>query len=208
MPSFPCGIGGRRGVLLFLVCCTLASLPRMPQAGGQATDKFPPELVRFTSYKSNPVFQAAGPGHWDVKIRERGWIVREPGLYKLWYTGYDGSKDGPRLLGYATSPDGIRWTRHPGNPLLKHEWVEDMMVVKHAGKYYMFAEGKNDRAHLLVSTDGVTWNARGRLDVRQKDGTPIADGPYGTPPPGMKTACGTSSTSAATSASGSPLPGT
>jgi hypothetical protein len=142
--------------------------------------KFPPELVKFVPYKENPIF-AAAPGQWDAKIRERGWILREAGVYKLWYTGYDGSADGLRMLGYATAADGIRWTRSPHNPLYKAHWVEDMMVVKHGGKYYMFAEGKNDRAHLLVSDDGLAWTRLGVLDIRRKDGRPISPGPFGTP---------------------------
>jgi len=67
----------------------------------------------------------------------------------LWYTGYDGSDKGLRMLGYATSSDGIHWIRHPRNPLYKEHWVEDMMVVKHDSKYWMFAEGKDDSARLL-----------------------------------------------------------
>jgi hypothetical protein len=63
--------------------------------GGQG-DKFPPELVRFSPYRGDPVFKAA-KGQWDARIRERGWILREDGLYKLWYTGYDGTKDGLRM---------------------------------------------------------------------------------------------------------------
>jgi len=143
-------------------------------------DKFPPELVRFVPYSGNPVFTAE-KGKWDTRIRERGWIMREDGVYKLWYTGYDGTPEGLRMLGYATSMDGMRWTRHPPNPLLKHVWVEDMMVVKHDGKYYMFAEGRNDRAHWLLSPDGLDWTPMGKLDVRRRDGRPIAEGPYGAP---------------------------
>jgi predicted GH43/DUF377 family glycosyl hydrolase len=142
--------------------------------------KWPAELVKFVPYQATPVF-AAAKGEWDAKIRERGWIMREDGVYKLWYTGYDGSKEGIRRLGYATSPDGINWTRHPKNPLLKDVWVEDMMIVKDAGKYYMFAEGREDRAHLLTSTDGIDWKRVGQLDIRLKNGKPIADGPFGTP---------------------------
>jgi hypothetical protein len=56
-----------------------------------------------------------------------------------------------------------------------------MMVVKHDGKYWMFAEGKDDLAHLLVSNDGLAWKRIGLLDIRKKDGTPIPPGPYGTP---------------------------
>jgi hypothetical protein len=167
-------------------CVALGAFVLCPCALTSRTDrstppaKFPPELVRFVPYKVNPVFTAA-PGEWDAKIRERGWIMREGGVYKLWYTGYDGSADGLRMLGYATSPDGIRWTRSPRNPIYKAHWVEDMMVVKHGGKYYMFAEGKDDLAHLLVSDDGLDWTRLGLLDVRLKNGKPIPPGPYGTP---------------------------
>jgi hypothetical protein len=161
-----------------LVLCALSG-PTRSHAGGDDS-KFPPELVRFIPYRDNPVFKAAR-GEWDARIRERGWIMREDGLYKLWYTGYDGTADGLRMLGYATSTDGIRWTRHPRNPLLKDVWVEDMMVVKHDGKYYMFAEGRHDRAHLLVSGNGLDWAPVGKLDIRKKNGQPISEGAYGTP---------------------------
>ncbi|OWK40818.1 TsaC protein (YrdC domain) required for threonylcarbamoyladenosine t(6)A37 modification in tRNA [Fimbriiglobus ruber] len=137
--------------------------------------------MSFTQQGDGPVFSAAEPGHWDVKIRERGWILREDNIYKLWYTGYDGTATGRRMLGYATSPDGVRWTRHPGNPLVPDHWVEDVMVVKDGSRYVMFAEGENDLAQLLTSPDGIKWDRVGRLDVRQADGRPIPDGPYGTP---------------------------
>ncbi len=55
------------------------------------------------------------------------------------------------------------------------------MVVKHQGKYVMVAEGLNDRAHQLVSENGLDWTPLGKLDIRLKNGQPIADGPYGTP---------------------------
>lgn len=144
-------------------------------------EKFPAELVRFTPYQKNPVFTAAGPRDWDARIRERGWIVKHDSRYHLWYTGYDGTADGTRLLGYATSDDGLVWRRHSENPLVRNHWIEDMMVVIDQGVYYMFCEGLHDRAELLTSPDGVRWTKRGRLDVRLHDGRPIPDGPYGTP---------------------------
>ena len=142
-------------------------------------EKFPSELVRFVPYDKNPVFTAE-PGQWDSNIRERGWIMREDSIWKMWYTGYEKDEE-THKLGYATSPDGIHWTRHPRNPLYKDHWVEDMMIVKHDGKYIMFAEGLNDRAHMLISKNGLDWERVGLLDIRLKNGQPITDGPYGTP---------------------------
>ena len=73
------------------------------------------------------------------------------------------------------------WIRWPSNPIVSSSWVEDVCVVKHENTYYMFAEGERDVAHLLTSTDRVTWKEQGPLDIRMKDGSPIAPGPYGTP---------------------------
>lgn len=146
-----------------------------------AEDLFPPELTCFAPAVHNPVFAGEGPGHWDVKIRERGWIMREEDGYHLWYTGYDGTREGTKLLGYATSPDGLKWTRHPDNPIYRDGWVEDMMVVKEGNTYYMFAEGRDDQAQLLTSTDRIHWTRVGALDIRTTDGKPIPSGPYGTP---------------------------
>lgn len=166
----------RQSVLLL----TLTLSARAEDKPPSNSDLFPAELVRFVAASTNPVFTSE-PTRWDAKIRERGWILRDDGLYKLWYTGYDGTREGIRRVGYATSPDGITWTRHPNNPLIKDEWVEDMMVVHHDGKYLMFAEGRQDRAHLFVSGNGVDWTRVGPLDIRLADGRPIPEGAYGTP---------------------------
>ncbi|MCR9229409.1 MAG: glycosylase [bacterium] len=157
----------------------IVSLPVQTLSAEEIT--FPEELTKFVPYQHNPIFEAQGPGHWDVKIRERGWIMPEGDLYHLWFTGYDGSREGLKKLGYAWSYDGIHWTRSPCNPIYEKHWVEDMMVLKHDGAYHMFAEGKNDIAQHLVSTDAVNWKRVGALDVRLSNGKPIPEGPYGTP---------------------------
>lgn len=153
-------------------------------------DDFPPELVRFKQHGDKPVFTAAGQGTWEVKIRERGWIHLDPTpdgtdsakpKYRLWYTGYDGTREGVKRLGYATSADGIVWKRHKDNPIYMQDWVEDMSVISQSGIFHMFAEGKNDQAQLLTSPDGVQWQRAGQLDVRKANGDPIEPGPYGTP---------------------------
>jgi hypothetical protein len=164
--------------LVFRVAClVIAHLSTL-----QVPEPFPSGIVGWRPDAAHPVvFQGAGTDTWDKKIRERGWILIEDGVYHLWYTGYNDDRSPLRMLGHATSPDGIRWTRDPANPIHSSGWVEDMCIVKHQNAYYMFAEGKNDIAHMLTSTDRIHWEERGPLDVRKKDGTPIPPGPYGTP---------------------------
>lgn len=156
-------------------------------ASARADDRFPRELTHFAPTEGNPIFTAQGVGHWDVKIRERGWILFDPAApaatpaWRMWYTGYDGTREGQKKLGLATSHDGLKWTPHAGNPIYDEVWVEDFMIVPQGGTLYMFAEGLGDQAHLLTSRDGVDWKRVGVLDVRKANGTPIDAGPYGTP---------------------------
>jgi beta-1,2-mannobiose phosphorylase / 1,2-beta-oligomannan phosphorylase len=139
-------------------------------------------FVSWAPIKDNPVFAGTGRDTWDRKIRERGYIlVENDGTYHLWYTGYAADKPPTMSLGHATSRDGVHWVRDPANPIFHDTWVEDVCVVKQGGTYFLFAEGKNDIAHLLTSSDRVHWIDHGSLDIRKTDGAPIGPGPYGTP---------------------------
>jgi predicted GH43/DUF377 family glycosyl hydrolase len=145
------------------------------------TARFPAEIIQFTAGAGNPVFKGTGTDTWDQKIRERGYILLEDGVYYLWYTGYNGDETKEKHLGLATSSDGISWTRYNGNPIYSSGWVEDMSVIKHEGTYYMFAEGRGDTAHLMTSKDRINWEEKGPLDIRLTDGKPLPKGPFGTP---------------------------
>lgn len=130
--------------------------------------------------REEPVFRGE-PQAWDASIRERGWILYDEGQFKLWYTGYDGQRSSIKRIGLATSPDGLSWQRTSKTPLIPDQWVEDVMVTRHRGRYWMLAEGQDDIAQGYCSTDGVTWKHLGALDIRQTDGQPITSGPRGTP---------------------------
>lgn len=162
---------------LVLSGCNTGHNLRKNQGGSQ---EFAAEMVRFTPYEQNPVFTGTDTTTWDRHIRERGYILPEDGIYKMWYTGYSGGDDDPKSLGYATSGDGIHWTRYGNNPIFSQKWTEDVFVMKNEGTYYMYAEGKNDVAHLLSSADGINWEEQGDLIIRRQNGDTIP-GPYGTP---------------------------
>ena len=167
--------------IFLLLLLAFSSAGQQRRAGARINkNQFAREMVDFTPYKTNPVFKGTGADTWDRQIRERGYIIFEKGLYKMWYTGYNGDDTVTKYLGYATSRDGIRWKKYAANPVFKEKWTEDMCVIKSKGKYYMFAEGRNDVAHSLVSLDGINWAEEGDLKIRTVDGKPIP-GPYGTP---------------------------
>lgn len=184
----------RRAVVCAAIAWACAAGPRPPWAraaevGPPGGGRFPRELVEFGPPSAAPLLAGGGADAWDRDLRERGWIMRDGGAWHLWYTGSNADRDGMRRLGYATSSDGLNWTRR-GRPLLDDLWVEDVCVVKACGRrtdgrcgplYYMFAEGAGDIAHLLVSEDRVHWRPRGPLDIRTTAGVPIAAGPRGTP---------------------------
>ena len=163
--------------LFFLLALGLSSCQRGIAPG---TLEFPRELVQFKAISEKPVFTGTGQETWDKQIRERGFILKEGKQYHLWYTGF--SPASPlKLLGYATSKDGLAWQRTSSQSIHPGQWVEDVCVLRWKGNYYMFAEGEGDIAHMLISKDRVHWEEQGNLDIRMRDGSPIKPGPYGTP---------------------------
>ena len=170
-------------LMLTLAAVPLLAVASAPGAGAPpaASSAFPLELVDWVPYPGNPLFTGTGQATWDREIRERGFILRDGDVWRLWYTGYDSSRGEKKALGYATSADGLRWARHAKGPAFDGVWTEDVFVVKHDGLFHMFAEGVGDVAHRLTSTDGIRWEEQGSLDVRKRSGEPISAGAFGTP---------------------------
>lgn len=107
-------------------------------------------------------------GTWDSYNVDMPCVIRENGAYKMWYTG--GMYDYEYKTGYATSPDGINWTKHPGNPVFlprPGSWeaagVHCGLVVPVPGGYRMFYSGfatyiySPEHIGTATSTDGLVW---------------------------------------------------
>ena len=116
--------------LLFIICslalmsCNDRSKSKEKDADNLETEvsasaaaPFNEELVQFKTLSKNPVFEGTGENTWDQKIRERGYILKENGTYHMWYTGLRPGA-AALALGYATSQDGIAWTRYADNPII------------------------------------------------------------------------------------------
>ena len=101
---------------------------------------------------------------WDARLK----------LFKMWYSGGDDYE--PDALGYATSPDGLQWTKAAANPIFRplkrNVWesykVAGAQVLEHGGWYYMFYIGYRDMDHAQIgiarSKDGLTGWERHRLN--------------------------------------------
>ncbi|MEQ8878472.1 MAG: glycosylase, partial [Cyclobacteriaceae bacterium] len=159
-----------------LVLCSVPMIYGCENATSQNEEKgeepilFANSMVKFFPIQSNPVFGGTSKDTWDRQIRERGYILNDEGIYKMWYTGYNDNLSETKYLGYATSKDGINWERYSDKPIYSDRWTEDMQVIKYGNLYYMVAEGLNDIAHLLTSSDGIKWDEQGDLIILKTNG--------------------------------------
>lgn len=71
--------------------------------------------VTWTKDVDNPVLSYGTAGSWDYPRVEGPNVIYDGSVYHMWYNG--GSHSAWRI-GYATSPDGINWTKYAGNPVL------------------------------------------------------------------------------------------
>ncbi len=124
--------------------------------------------LTWTRYGGNPVMSPSatwegGSGNLEGEVSPTS-ILKEKGLYKLWYHGFNA---GTRQIGYATSPDGIQWTKYAGNPIVSPgpggAWdagsVCEPNVVHVGGQYFMYYSRCTGAGGigLATSSDGVSW---------------------------------------------------
>lgn len=118
--------------------------------------------LQWDIYAGNPVLAVGPAGSWDELEANAPAVIKDGDVYKMWYHGCD-TDYAACGIGYATSPDGTTWTKHPGNPVLSGtpgEWDGDFAmwpaVIKNGGVYEMWytASGKTGRA---TSPDGIHW---------------------------------------------------
>jgi hypothetical protein len=131
--------------------------------------------INWTKHGS-PVLLAGSPGEWDDDGLGMPCIIYDGITYKIWYSGFDGTT---WRIGYATSPDGINWTKYDdpsttnppyaeSDPVInigpgawENSWVYGSMVHFDGTAYRMWyagTDGNHDRVGYATSTDGgITW---------------------------------------------------
>lgn len=106
---------------------------------------------------------AQGSGAWDNFITRVGSVLFDAGssTYRMWYTGGTGWFN-PLKVGYATSSDGITWSRHP-TPVLEYgetvEWINNQAsVIANGGLLAMYLSSSARDIRLATSSDGINWS--------------------------------------------------
>jgi predicted GH43/DUF377 family glycosyl hydrolase len=124
-----------------------------------------PDGLTWTRQSSDPVL-THGVG-WESHGVSAPSVLYDPvaSQWKMWYTGRD--YIGRYSIGYATSPDGITWTKYANNPVLSrsNSGQDDASIVSphvlyRAGTYHMWyaGRGSNNQIFYATSSDGINWS--------------------------------------------------
>lgn len=110
---------------------------------------------------------ALGPtsSGWEEAVN-RPTVIKTKSGFAMWYTGQTDSRS---AIGYATSPDGVYWTRVSANPVLvtSEPWEKqaamspDVLYDKNSGLYRMWysagSQYEPDAVGYATSPDGTHW---------------------------------------------------
>jgi predicted GH43/DUF377 family glycosyl hydrolase len=123
--------------------------------------------VEWTVDPANPVLTPGGAGEWDEFGLWLPSVVHDGTQFHMWYSGFGGG--GIVRGGYATSPDGSVWTKHPDNPVMdlgpagswEDRHVRPGGVVQDGGTFKMWYSGWGTNTNVQIgyaeSDDGVHW---------------------------------------------------
>jgi predicted GH43/DUF377 family glycosyl hydrolase len=125
--------------------------------------------LNWTKYPGNPIMIPSEPwegGHNGfVGETSPATVLKEDGIYKMWYHSINASK--VRQIGYATSTDAINWSKYRGNPTLRPgspgAWdsggIGEPTVIKVGSIFYMYYMRTIEKhgIGLATSPDGIYW---------------------------------------------------
>ena len=132
--------------------------------------------LNWTRVSNDPVLVPTEPWEKPSLMCPHVNYDEEKDLYEMWYSG--GSNLEPDEIGYASSKDGINWTKHDANPVFSPDpnniWdsgkVCACQVIKHEGYYYMFYLG---HYHLQRGAIGIARSKDGLTNWERHPTNPI-----------------------------------
>ncbi|MBN1597205.1 MAG: T9SS type A sorting domain-containing protein [Bacteroidales bacterium] len=125
--------------------------------------------INWTKYPDNPVI-TKGPATWDIIAIGQPTVLFENDTIKMWYVGV--GNDYKARICYATSFDGIEWTKH-SEPVIDvgnegdwdSGWLDTPEIVKDNEGYCLYFYGDTAQQSpeissaigVAYSTDGIKW---------------------------------------------------
>jgi len=145
-----------------------------------------PIISTRVARRFRPVLTRGSPGSWDDSRVDNPWVIWDPWWrkFRMWYTGRKAPEDHYGRVGYASSSDGITWTKYAKNPIFLDpdnkgypNWdTEGLRLVikmeerkrKYYGVYEQVLRDENlvfqeTATKLAVSDDGINWTPTGYL---------------------------------------------
>jgi predicted GH43/DUF377 family glycosyl hydrolase len=140
--------------------------------------------IHWHSASDQPVLSPGTSGAWDDYSIGMGAVIKDDGLYKMYYCGYR-DQYGKWSVGLAVSQDGIHWEKNPSPVLTPSDYEEKVgagSVFKKDGVYYMiynYAKDNGERGICLAtSPEGVQWTKYSGNPVLKADQTWEGTGIY------------------------------
>jgi predicted GH43/DUF377 family glycosyl hydrolase len=132
------------------------------------------DSIVWTKHASNPVLSPGSTGSWDGQGVNSPTVLYHNGLFHMWYHVWGSEDDDLGRIGYATSADGVNWTKSLDNPVLaggdsgswEYPHIFDPTVVFDPADdvyrmwYTSFNEAASDTSNRFgyaTSLDGVHW---------------------------------------------------
>ena len=154
--------------------------------------------INWEKYEGNPVLNS-GTADWESSSVSFPFVRKEGDIWKMWYNGQNASYT---RIGYATSNDGISWTKYASNPVMgvgtagswDDEGVFNPQIIFDGSVYHMWYGGwdgtlrasppwiGNGRWGYATSNDGINWTKADSINPVLGLGNPgewDADGLYG-----------------------------
>ena len=153
--------------------------------------------INWTRYENNPVIRTGSTDSWEDTWVYMHSVIYKDSAFHMWYTGATGDPADfvpwKEEIGYATSTDGINWTKHPSNPVLKvntpgkwdDSFVDGPSILFQNDMYHLWYAGATSTVELwqigyATSADGISWERNGSNPVMAPSGreNPRNQDPY------------------------------
>lgn len=101
----------------------------------------------FILAENNPVL-SPDLGKWDDKQVMHPWVVKDAGMYYMWYSGW--ATGMVQKLGFAYSYDGYEWTKSRGNPIMEPATgYAEPSVILEDGTWQMWCLARDEGSYKI-----------------------------------------------------------